>query len=149
MEVALAAGARVIGINNRDLHTFKLDLTTTSRLTRMVRDAGKLEDHSVQSPSYAASFMPSVLASGAGSSPLRDHSTHRGGEVRPGCSHTSSPASLLVCLSCRYAQDGVSAILVGEALMRAADPGAYIQATCMLSVCYLLQHNVVPPASRW
>ena len=35
-----------------DLHTFKLDLTTTSRLTKMVRDAGKLEDRSVQPPSW-------------------------------------------------------------------------------------------------
>ena len=31
MEIALAAGAKVIGVNNRNLHTFKLDLDTTER----------------------------------------------------------------------------------------------------------------------
>jgi anthranilate synthase / indole-3-glycerol phosphate synthase / phosphoribosylanthranilate isomerase len=31
MEIAVAAGARVIGVNNRNLHTFQLDLDTTSR----------------------------------------------------------------------------------------------------------------------
>ena len=35
------------GVNNRDLHTFKLDLGTTSRLAKMVKDAGKLDDGSV------------------------------------------------------------------------------------------------------
>ncbi|HSP14311.1 MAG TPA: indole-3-glycerol phosphate synthase TrpC [Thermoanaerobaculia bacterium] len=32
LEVALAAGARVIGVNNRDLRTFKVDLATSERL---------------------------------------------------------------------------------------------------------------------
>jgi len=37
METALEIGAKCIGVNNRDLHSFKLDLTTTSRLTKMVK----------------------------------------------------------------------------------------------------------------
>ena len=37
MERALAAGARVIGINNRDLRSFAVDLGTTDRLAGMVR----------------------------------------------------------------------------------------------------------------
>ena len=32
MERALAAGADVIGVNNRDLRTFEMDLATTERL---------------------------------------------------------------------------------------------------------------------
>ena len=36
MEKALAADAGIIGINNRDLHTFKVDLETTSRLIRLI-----------------------------------------------------------------------------------------------------------------
>jgi anthranilate synthase/indole-3-glycerol phosphate synthase/phosphoribosylanthranilate isomerase len=36
MERALAAGAAVIGINNRDLRSFKVDLGTTDRLAGMV-----------------------------------------------------------------------------------------------------------------
>ena len=38
MEVALDAGARIIGINNRDLKTFKTDLETTVRLAPYVPD---------------------------------------------------------------------------------------------------------------
>jgi len=47
MRRALHVGAKVIGINNRDLHTFHMDLTTTPRLTKMVKDAGKLSSGEV------------------------------------------------------------------------------------------------------
>lgn len=36
VEEALAAGAEVIGINNRDLRTFSVDLETTERLARLI-----------------------------------------------------------------------------------------------------------------
>ena len=36
MEIALDAGARIIGVNNRDLKTFKTDLNTTVRLAPYV-----------------------------------------------------------------------------------------------------------------
>ncbi len=36
LEAALEAGARVLGINNRDLRTFEVDLGTTERLAAMV-----------------------------------------------------------------------------------------------------------------
>lgn len=36
VEAALAAGARVLGVNNRDLRTFAEDLGTTERLARLV-----------------------------------------------------------------------------------------------------------------
>ena len=36
METAIAAGGDIIGINNRDLHTFKVDLTMTQKLMRLI-----------------------------------------------------------------------------------------------------------------
>ncbi|MDD5440037.1 MAG: indole-3-glycerol phosphate synthase TrpC [Candidatus Omnitrophica bacterium] len=35
---ALDAGATIIGINNRDLHSFKVDIVTTQRLMRLIPD---------------------------------------------------------------------------------------------------------------
>lgn len=40
MEIALDAGARVIGVNNRNLHTFQLDLGTTERVMEAARRRG-------------------------------------------------------------------------------------------------------------
>jgi indole-3-glycerol phosphate synthase len=36
VEIAVKSGASIIGINNRDLDTFKVDLTTTARLRSLV-----------------------------------------------------------------------------------------------------------------
>lgn len=36
MDKALAAGSGIIGINNRDLHSFKVDLSATQRLARLI-----------------------------------------------------------------------------------------------------------------
>jgi len=38
MEIALSLGAKVIGVNNRNLHDFKVDMNTTSRLSDMTRN---------------------------------------------------------------------------------------------------------------
>ena len=38
MEQALAAGARVVGVNNRDLKTFQVDIKTSLRLRERVPD---------------------------------------------------------------------------------------------------------------
>ena len=38
MEIALNLGAKVIGVNNRNLHSFDVDMGTTSRLVDMVRE---------------------------------------------------------------------------------------------------------------
>ncbi|MFC4559497.1 indole-3-glycerol phosphate synthase TrpC [Virgibacillus kekensis] len=39
METALRTGAKIIGINNRDLNTFEVDLETTGRLSSMVKNS--------------------------------------------------------------------------------------------------------------
>ncbi|ADV67395.1 indole-3-glycerol phosphate synthase TrpC [Deinococcus maricopensis] len=40
LDIALAAGAEIIGVNNRDLTTLHIDLRTAPRLIRRARDAG-------------------------------------------------------------------------------------------------------------
>ena len=36
VQIAVESGARIIGINNRNLNTFEVDLTTTERLRRLI-----------------------------------------------------------------------------------------------------------------
>jgi indole-3-glycerol phosphate synthase len=51
LEIALRSGARIIGINNRDLQTFTVDLTVTERLRplippdRIVVSESGIKDH--------------------------------------------------------------------------------------------------------
>ncbi len=80
-EVAVNAGARIIGVNNRDLTTFKTDLAVAERV---------------------GPLLP------------KDR-------VRVGESGVSSPHGAL-----RMATAGYDAILVGEALVRSADPAKLI-----------------------
>ena len=40
LERALCAGARLIGVNNRDLRTFGIDLGTTERMAARIRERG-------------------------------------------------------------------------------------------------------------
>ena len=82
METALAAGAEIIGINNRDLRTFETDISTTEQLASKV-PKGK------------------ILVSESG---IHSHDD-------------------LV----RLGRVGVHAVLVGEALITAADPGAKVR----------------------
>lgn len=80
--VALAAGARVVGVNNRDLADFSVDLTITPRLRRLIPPA-----------------IPVVGESGI-----------------------HSPADVA-----SLAAAGVDAVLIGEALVTSADPGARLR----------------------
>ena len=83
MTRALELGARVIGVNNRNLHDFHVDMGTTSRLVDMVKERDV------------------VLCALSGISNSED--------VRV------------------YKEQGVRAVLVGEALMRAEDTVAFIR----------------------
>ncbi|KAF9070600.1 indole-3-glycerol phosphate synthase [Rhodocollybia butyracea] len=83
MNRALELGAKVIGVNNRNLHDFSVDKKTTSRLVDMVKGKDVL------------------LCALSGISKSEDVAA--------------------------YKEESVNAVLVGEALMRAADTGAFIR----------------------
>ena len=80
MEIAIQLGAQVIGVNNRNLTTFKVDLETTSRLMDKVPKG-------------------TIVCALSGISGAND--------VKP------------------YQSQGVGAVLVGEALMKAARPDEF------------------------
>ncbi|UZJ51824.1 hypothetical protein CBS101457_001144 [Exobasidium rhododendri] len=82
MKRALAVGAKVVGVNNRNLHDFNVDMSTTSRLA----DAAK-----------------------------------EGGVILAALSGITNRADVE-----KYVKEGVGAVLVGEALMRAQDKKAFI-----------------------
>lgn len=83
MKLALDLGAKVIGVNNRNLHDFQVDMGTTSRLVEMVRESDV------------------ILCALSGISNSKDVQL--------------------------YKEQGVRAVLIGEALMRAEDTGAFIR----------------------
>ena len=83
MALALELGAAVIGINNRNLHDFEVDMGTTSRLVDMVK---------------GREVILCALSGIMGSADVRG-----------------------------YREQGVGAVLVGEALMRAKDPSKFIK----------------------
>ncbi len=69
VERALRAGARVIGVNNRDLRTFVTDIETTRRCARVLFAAGQTAQHdraSVTLVSESGIFTPEHVASVAG-----------------------------------------------------------------------------------
>ncbi|KAJ7598610.1 indole-3-glycerol phosphate synthase [Mycena floridula] len=80
---ALEIGAKVIGVNNRNLHDFQVDMGTTSRLVDLVREKDI------------------ILCALSGISGPQDVRT--------------------------YKEQGVNAVLVGEALMRAEDTTTFIR----------------------
>ncbi|KZT52672.1 IGPS-domain-containing protein [Calocera cornea HHB12733] len=84
MERALALNAKLIGVNNRNLHNFSVDMATTTRLADMLRG--------------------------------------RDDTLLCALSGISGRADVEV-----YLEQGVHAVLVGESLMRAADPKAFIR----------------------
>lgn len=91
LEVALKAGAKVIGVNNRNLHTFELDKGRTAEVAKLLSDKFKVP--------FGRQEQTKLLA-------LSGLSTAEDVE------------------DCR--QIGCSGVLIGEALMRAPDPGAAI-----------------------
>jgi indole-3-glycerol phosphate synthase len=90
LDRALAAGAGLIGVNNRDLKTFKVDLATTERLAaRMVEHRTRGDDK----PPSTLNPQPSTLL-------VAESGIHTRADVE------------------RLKHAGADAILVGESLMR-------------------------------
>ncbi|KAF9465880.1 indole-3-glycerol phosphate synthase-domain-containing protein [Collybia nuda] len=83
MKIALDLGSKVIGVNNRNLHDFQVDMGTTSRLVEMVHE------HDV------------ILCALSGISGPQDVQLYR--------------------------EQGVRAVLIGEALMRAPNTSDFIR----------------------
>jgi len=105
LDVALNAGACVIGVNNRNLHTFKMDLGTTDKTAEELKKRGLEFDHNCISnreledrPRYCLSALSGMSTSG-------DVDRYRGA--------------------------GVGMCLIGESLMRSADPKAAIASLCL------------------
>jgi indole-3-glycerol phosphate synthase len=95
LDRALAAGASLIGVNNRNLKTFKVDLATTERLAAMMEDRGW---------KMAKSAGPSSILHPP-STPLL---------VAESGIHTRPDVE-------RLKRAGARAMLVGESLMRSGD----------------------------
>lgn len=90
MKRALGLGAKVVGVNNRNLHDFVVDMGTTSRLAEAAKEGGV------------------ILAALSGITGRADVE--------------------------KYLKEGVGAVLVGEALMRAADKKVFIHDLLGLNV---------------
>ena len=82
MSIAVKIGAKAIGVNNRNLGNFEVDLSTTSRLRSMTKE----------------------------------------GTILCALSGISGPKDIEL-----YQKEGIGAVLVGEALMRASDTKAFIK----------------------
>lgn len=99
LDRALASGARLIGVNNRDLKTFKVDLATTERL------AARL----VESQRPSGAVLPSPLNPQPPTLLVAESGIHTRQDVE------------------RLARSGAGAILVGESLMKHFDIAAKIR----------------------
>jgi indole-3-glycerol phosphate synthase len=100
LERAVAAGANLIGINNRNLKTFKVDLATTERLARLLSQT-RTTHHAPSSLSPLSALPSPVLVAESGI-------------------HTRADVT-------RLAAAGARAILVGESLMRHKDISAKVR----------------------
>ena len=98
LEVALQAGAKVIGVNNRNLHSFQMDLQNTERIAELLTKQGCVFNHNDPSSNY-------TICSLSGMSTKFDVN--------------------------RYRKINVGMCLIGESLMRAADPSAAIASLCL------------------
>ncbi|KAG7366134.1 indole-3-glycerol-phosphate synthase [Nitzschia inconspicua] len=102
LEVAIQAGAKVIGVNNRNLHTFQMDLHTTEHVAEQLMAQGCTFDHSDPTAAQNSRY---TLCALSGMSTAFDVD--------------------------RYRNINVGMCLIGESLMRAADPKVAIAGLCL------------------
>jgi indole-3-glycerol phosphate synthase len=53
LEKAMSTGTKIIGINNRDLTTMKVDITTTEKLAPLISDRTIISESGISSPDDA------------------------------------------------------------------------------------------------
>ena len=99
MEIALECGAKVIGVNNRNLHTFKLDLDTTERAIAIAQRKGAT--WRLDGGANGSKTTPDIMIAALSGITSAD-------DVQ------------------QFRRAGVSCVLVGETLMKSADPRATI-----------------------
>ena len=103
LDVALSAGAKVLGVNNRNLHTFQLDLSQTEKVAEELARRGLAFHHD---KCCAGEGKPDItLCALSGMSNSHDVQ--------------------------RYRAAGVGMCLIGESLMRASDPSLAIKGLCL------------------
>lgn len=112
MQIALDCGAQVIGVNNRNLHSFQLDLGTTGRIINIAEERG-FEWHPSELTTY--SFEPIK------STPQN-----------PSCKENKVLIAALSGISTSkdvemFRKAGVGCCLIGEALMKSGDPQTAIR----------------------
>lgn len=110
LDVAIEAGAKVIGVNNRNLHTFTLDLATTDRTAEKMMQRCLKFNHNELSTKQLILSNNYALCSLSGMSNAEDVQ--------------------------RYRDIGVGMCLIGESLMRAPDPSAAIASLCLNPLDY-------------
>ncbi len=121
LQVAIDAGAKVIGVNNRNLHTFQLDLETSERI------ATKLQEQQLPF------VMPEHYNNG------HDQNGDNGWDDPADKKQQVLPEYTLCALSGmsttldvdRYRRAGIAMCLIGECLMRATDPALAIRSLCL------------------
>jgi len=105
LDVALTAGAKVIGVNNRNLHTFQMDLVQTEKVTEELTKRGLTFHHNdcLKEEDNKKPQLSVCALSGMSSAHDVD----------------------------RYRNVGVGMCLIGESLMRATDAGVAIKGLCL------------------
>ena len=111
LDVALEAGARVIGVNNRNLHTFQLDLGQTEKIALELTNRGLRFHHD-----------DSIITC------CGDDETNDGSRRISLCALSGMSTAQDVE---RYRKIGVGMCLIGESLMRASDPSLAIRGLCL------------------
>mmetsp|Transcript_4905 Transcript_4905/g.10243 ORF Transcript_4905/g.10243 Transcript_4905/m.10243 type:complete len:648 (-) Transcript_4905:55-1998(-) len=104
LDVAISAGAKVIGVNNRNLHTFQMDLVQTEKVAEELTKRGLTFHHDDCLKEDGDKPQLSVCAL-SGMSSAHDVD--------------------------RYRNVGVGMCLIGESLMRATDAGVAIKGLCL------------------
>lgn len=119
LEVAIMAGAKVIGVNNRNLHTFQMDLQTTENVAaRLVQLSSSSSQEAVGEEGTADTTI------------ILDHSSVDTANAAKYTLCSLSGMSTAFDVN-RYRQINVGMCLIGESLMRAIDPKAAIAGLCL------------------